>query len=125
MTVLVCGGRDYDDADQLYFFLDQLHAERPITKIVHGAATGADTLGAMWGLVNHVFSAGYPANWKQYGKAAGMIRNQEMLAAEKIDLVVACPGGRGTADMVRRATKAGIPVRRVTSTNPTLPLAVD
>jgi len=30
------------------------------------------------------------------------------------DLCIAFPGGRGTADMVRRARAAGIPVRSVT-----------
>lgn len=45
------------------------------------------------------------------GKAAGPIRNQRMLDEGKPDLVVAFPGGRGTADMVRRAKAAGVPVR--------------
>jgi hypothetical protein len=48
------------------------------------------------------------------GKAAGSIRNQRMLDAEKhIDVVVAFPGGRGTADMVRRARAAGIHVLEI------------
>lgn len=53
----------------------------------------------------------HPADWGRYGKAAGPIRNQEMLESG-IDLVIALPGGRGTADMVRRAEGAGVPVRR-------------
>ena len=48
-----------------------------------------------------------PADWTKHGKAAGPIRNQKMLD-ECPDLVVAFPGGKGTADMVRRAMKAGI-----------------
>lgn len=45
-------------------------------------------------------------------RAAGPIRDQEMLDKGKPDLVVAFLGNRGTADMVRRAREAGVPVRR-------------
>ncbi len=51
------------------------------------------------------------AKWETYGKAAGPIRNREMLLNLPA-LVVAFPGGKGTADMVRQAERAGIPVRR-------------
>jgi hypothetical protein len=53
----------------------------------------------------------YVAQWKKHGRAAGPIRNQRMLDKGKPDLVVAFPGGRGTADMIRRAERAGVPVR--------------
>jgi hypothetical protein len=110
MTVLVCGGRNFNNPTALYAVLDRLHAEQPITRIVHGAASGADSLGEIWGMMRGVFAAGYKAQWDAYGKGAGFIRNQEMLDVEKPDLVVACPGGNGTADMVRRATKAGVKI---------------
>lgn len=50
------------------------------------------------------------ADWSKYGKAAGPMRNQKMLDEYKPDLVVALPGGRGTADMVSRARVAGVEV---------------
>jgi len=42
------------------------------------------------------------------------IRNQQMLDESRPDLIVAFPGGRGTKDMVDRATKAGVKVVKVT-----------
>lgn len=45
--------------------------------------------------------------------AAGPIRNQHMLDIGKPDVVLAFPGGRGTEDMIRRAEKAGVPVKRI------------
>lgn len=110
MTVLVCGGREFNNKELLYAALNKIHDERGITRIVHGGARGADSIGALWALFKGVYSAGYPAQWGIHGKAAGAIRNQEMLDVEKVDLVVACPGGNGTADMVRRAKKAGVTV---------------
>lgn len=50
----------------------------------------------------------FPADWDRYGKAAGGIRNSQMLIEGKPDLVVAFPGGNGTRDMVLKARKAGI-----------------
>ncbi len=49
------------------------------------------------------------ADWKRFGRGAGPKRNRQMLE-EKPDLVVAFPGGRGTAGMIRVATKAGLQV---------------
>ena len=47
------------------------------------------------------------------GYRAGPIRNQEMLDKGKPDLVIAFPGGKGTADMVGRALRTGVFVYRV------------
>ena len=114
MTVLVCGGRDFDDYTALADLLNSVHlGVAPITKVVSGAADGADSLGEYWAVQHDVPVARYPANWKMYGKRAGMIRNAQMLEAEAIELVVACKGGRGTADMVRRSLEAHKPVMRV------------
>ena len=80
--------------------------------VVHGGARGADTLA---GLVAKRLKLGvevYQADWKTYGKAAGAIRNQQMLESG-VDAVLAFPGGKGTADMVRRARKVGVEVLEV------------
>jgi len=52
----------------------------------------------------------FDAEWHRHGKRAGPIRNQRMLEEGQPDLIVAFPGGHGTADMVRRARQAGIEV---------------
>ena len=114
MKVLVCGGRDFSDIRLLYQTLDALHAtEGPIEYVIHGCARGADSLAHDWALTRRVAVAMYPAQWNRDGKAAGPIRNQKMLDEGKPDLVIAFPGGRGTADMARRAEAAGVKVRRI------------
>jgi predicted Rossmann-fold nucleotide-binding protein len=55
----------------------------------------------------------FPANWPKHGKGAGFIRNQQMLNEGKPDLMIAFPGGKGTADMIEKAIKAGIKVIEV------------
>lgn len=81
--------------------------------IIAGGAKGADSAAADFAVVSFCQLQEFKADWNKHGKAAGAIRNQQMLDEGKPDLVVAFPGGRGTADMVRRAKKAGIEVREI------------
>jgi hypothetical protein len=113
MRLLVCGGRNYDDPAFVLRTLDKLHAEQPITAIMHGGASGADEFAVDWAMTKSaIVRCVCYANWAEHGKAAGPMRNAKMLDW-KPDLVVAFPGNRGTADMVRRAKAAGIPVREI------------
>lgn len=124
LHVLVCGGRNYDPAEAWNWLernLSDAIAERwqrwgsaaKVGTLLHGGARGADEGAADWGKSEHLRVLCYPANWKRDGKAAGPIRNQRMLDEGKPDLVIAFPGGVGTADMVRRARAAGVEVIEV------------
>ncbi len=107
MKVLVCGGRNYSNDLVVNRILDQIHACSPISMLIEGGATGADALGAAWACARGVLHVAVPADWGKHGKAAGPIRNQEMIEMRP-DHVVAFAGGRGTADMVRRAKAASV-----------------
>lgn len=108
MKVLVCGGRNFKDREAVFSTLDTIHAEHPITSIIQGGATGADTWAAGWAFEQKIECLCFSPDWETHGKAAGPIRNQEMLTDGKPDLIVAFPGGNGTADMVKKAKAAGI-----------------
>lgn len=108
--ILVCGGRDYADQAMLFGVLDMEAVARPIHAIIQGGASGADRLARLWCHSRMCRYDNYPADWKKHGKAAGPIRNQQMLDEAKPTKVFAFPGGRGTADMIRRAKAAGVPV---------------
>jgi hypothetical protein len=108
--VLVCGGRDYRDRVRVFEVLDRLHAERGFVTVIHGMAPGADREAEIWAGVRHVELRRFSAQWGKHGKAAGPIRNQRMIDDGHPDLVVAFPGGSGTADCVARARAAGIEV---------------
>ncbi len=138
MRILVCGGRDFSDLSvpekkkdskaigQYKFVMKELHKiteefsgmynpndnwlPSDIT-IISGGARGVDTTAIDFAIVNWCPFVEFKADWKNHGKSAGPIRNQAMLDQSTPDLVVAFPGGKGTADMVSRANKAGIPVR--------------
>jgi hypothetical protein len=113
--VLVCGGRDYADRVTLFRVLDMMRdSPHGIGCIIHGAARGADALAGAWAAERGIECVPFPADWNGDGRrAAGPIRNSRMLAEGKPDIVVAFPGGNGTADMVRKAEAAGVRVVRV------------
>ena len=110
---IVCGGRDFFDAVRLYEQLDFFHnsmlIDEPISLIIEGGQSGADTLARYWAKHNKVAFQTYKADWETYRKQAGPIRNELMLK-EHPDLtgVIAFPtGGPGTAHMMRIAKAAG------------------
>lgn len=123
LRVLVCGGRDYADRRAVYHVLDRIELEHGISCIIHGAARGADALADDWAYddVHHptVRVERYRANWKKFGPAAGPIRNQQMLERSSPSVVVAFPGGRGTANMVALAQQARVRVIDMRGLEPT------
>jgi predicted Rossmann-fold nucleotide-binding protein len=137
LKVIVCGGRDFGkipsshDPDyhqkvKEYNFIQRtldriLHPQENITDdmdtwlpndvtVITGGATGVDGAAVDWGIVNWTGLEEYYADWKRHGRAAGPIRNKQMLDEGKPDLVVAFPGGKGTANMVKQAREAGVKV---------------
>lgn len=114
MIVAVTGGRGYRDAATVARELDALG---PLSLLVHGDASGADRLARDWARRRGVQVQPCPAAWRDRDGvrdlAAGFKRNQAMLDQWRPALVLAFPGGRGTADMVARARRAGVPVRLV------------
>lgn len=113
MRVLVCGGRDYAERGQVFVTLNGIATANGELHIIQGGAEGADGFAREWAQAEYATLTSYFANWQAHGRKAGPIRNQTMIDEGKPHLVVAFPGGRGTADMVRRAEASGIPVLKV------------
>ena len=115
MVVLCCGDRNWTDTAAIAAEF----ARRPeITTVVHGACRGADRLCAEAAEAARCVVVAEPADWTRYGRAAGPMRNQRMLDLYPIDLVLAfhadLGSSKGTADMVARARRRGVPVVVVT-----------
>jgi hypothetical protein len=114
-TILVCGGRDFNDVEFLSEHLDHLR-DRPdinISMVVQGGAKGADLLAKQWALSRGIHCAQVDAMWDYYQKAAGYRRNSAMLELKPI-YAVAFPGGKGTKMMIDLCKKAGITVWEIT-----------
>src|SRR5215213_10210322 len=114
---LICGGRDFNDAALVEKALNALILHPEDSVVIHGAARGADRLAGDWARRHDAAVIAIPADWDRFGKAAGPIRNSLMLTDQKPDVVIAFPGGDGTADMVAKARRARLVVICVTGTD--------
>lgn len=122
MRVIVCGGRDFADRELLFDILDELHRDLKFAVVIEGGAKGADRFAREWAKEKHIKVETFEADWMLHGASAGVIRNQQMIDDGNPHLVVAFYGGKGTADMVRRAKRAGIKGFKVLSDGRTRPL---
>jgi hypothetical protein len=129
IRVLVTGPREWSDWRAVYRALADTESANPDGwfTLVHGGARGADSIAAAAGTYLGWHMECHPAEWATYGPAAGLMRNQDMVNAGAdicIAFVMPCkkPDCRrrpvqhpthGTADCMRRAKEAGIPVREV------------
>ncbi len=115
LRVLMCGSRHFADKVRVDAVVrtisEMLHhdASRHRVVLIAGGAQGADALAAAAGRRAGIEVNEFPADWQRHGRAAGPIRNQQMLDEGKPHLVIAFDAsGRGTTDMVRRAKTAGV-----------------
>lgn len=78
-VIFVCGSRDFSDKDLLFKTLDGIVDGTDKVLLIHGNAAGADSAGREWALTHKFRHQPFQADWGMYGKAAGPIRNKEML----------------------------------------------
>lgn len=123
MIVLVCGSRDWGDAIPIVAALEFYATACAPLVVIEGGAGGADRIAGTWAANARRRGVGwvrFPADWDGHGKAAGPIRNQQMLdwmlLSSEPKLVLAFKDAfdrmlqqGGTEDMVRRSTAAGVP----------------
>jgi hypothetical protein len=113
LRVAVTGGRNYDDWRTIYRVLDEIARPRGVVCLLVGDAEGADIRAEQWAIKRRIHHRVFRALWSEQGKSAGPKRNQRLLDEGLPELLVAFPGGRGTADMVRRAKARGLEVIEV------------
>lgn len=128
--VIITGSRDWDDEVAVRNALSLIalgHGGGPIT-MYHGACpTGADAIADQYATELDWEVKRFPAKWDLHGKAAGPIRNGQMVSALLVDmadrwepnLIVAFirNGSRGASDCLRNARESGIPWVTYTQTD--------
>ena len=109
MKAILCGGRGLRlrirDKDLLAHF----NTYFKFTELVSGGCAGVDLDAEAWAYSMLIPIRQFIPDWVAKGKSAGPLRNQEMADYVGPDgLCIAFPGGKGTEDMIRRATKMGM-----------------
>ncbi len=110
IKVIIAGGRNFDDFLKLCQVCDEFLKDQINIEIVSGAYKGADLLGEKYAAERNHPIKQFPADWRRYGKSAGLKRNFGMAAYA--DALIAFWDGKstGTKHMIDRATQAGLKV---------------
>lgn len=77
----------------------------------HGDCLGVDNAAKYWARERGVQAAAFEAPWA-LGRHAGPLRNRRMLSTIRPQILLAFPGGKGTASCIVSANTLGIPVYR-------------
>ena len=112
--VIIAGTRSFNDYELLRDSCNNLLSEKQQTHtvvVISGTARGADQMGERYARERGFQFRRFPADWEQYGKSAGHIRNAKM--ADNADALIAFWDGqsRGTKNMIDNARRKGLAVR--------------
>lgn len=114
MRILVTGGRNYHEDEVVFAALKAVrNIHHGSVTLIVGDASGADLYARRSGYGYGWNVRVFQADWETHGKAAGPIRNQQMIDDGQPHLCFAFPGGAGTNDCVKRCRAAGIPVMSI------------
>lgn len=115
--ILITGSRDWDNPDAIEDAILDLNNWNPIdwdeVVIVHGdCPTGADAMAQKFAEETGIATERHPADWNKHGRAAGPIRNKQMVDLGA-DIVLAFPKGKsaGTRGCTKLAQDAGLVVK--------------
>lgn len=100
MRVIIAGSR-HMPTDKAHLIDAAIHLSGfDVTEVVCGMARGADTLGRLWAEQRGIPVDKYPAQWSEYGRAAGPIRNRTMAEVADALIVFIWDGSRGSQNML-------------------------
>lgn len=111
MKVIVAGSRAGVVYAQVVAAIELSGWQDQITEVVCGGCRGVDNMGRLWTQGRETIRVVlFQAQWEQYGRAAGPIRNRRM--AEYADALVAVWDGRsrGTKNMIETMRELSKPV---------------
>ena len=112
VRILITGDRNWSDKKFMKRVLSNYDANNCV--LVHGNCRGADTIAGDVATELGMEVEVYPANWSKYQKAAGPIRNAEMLKTDPHIILVwhdDLARSRGTKSCVTLAKKMGMESR--------------
>lgn len=105
MNLGIVGSRTFNDYEKFLDAVNLLGEATNIDKIVSGGAKGADSLAERyadyWMIPKEIFKP----DWKKYGKAAGFLRNTDIVANSDVILAFWDGKSRGTKDTIDKAAR--------------------
>lgn len=112
VVLAIVGYRFYNDWDDCIKHIGNTLAEwkLPVDKIsavVSGGAMGADKLAERFAKSYNLHMIVYKPDWKKHGRAAGILRNSDIINACTHCIAFPSPKGKGTQDSIKKAQQSG------------------
>lgn len=109
--VIIAGSRNFNDYEFLKQYMDFLLQNKQDIVVLCGEARGADALGKRYALERGFSVQSFPADWKRFGRSAGVCRNRQMAEAADACVVFWDGVSHGSANMIAEAERAGLALR--------------
>lgn len=108
MKICVCGSRNFNNSELVIQVLTALFNASGEIEIISGGATGPDTTAVEYAKIRNVPTKVFLPNWNKFGKAAGAVRNKQMV--DEVELVLAFWDGKskGTKITIDYANSIGV-----------------
>lgn len=109
---LVCGDREWKDYWLIFQTLQEM--QDSIECVIEGECRGADRMARVAATWLGIPWIAFPARWDKFEKAAGPIRNEQMLRIGRASIVLAFHNDLrrsvGTANMIKQASRAHVDI---------------
>jgi DNA modification methylase len=109
LRVAVVGSRKITDPTVVTSNLDKIKEAVSIFQVVSGGAPGIDTIAEEYADDSKQPKNIFPADWNKHGKAAGYIRNGDIVANSDVTLAFWDGKSSGTLDTITKSQKAKHP----------------
>ena len=110
------GGADCNDHTRIWAALDKVHLKHPDMVLLHGGSPrGAERIAACWADNRKVPQVVFKPDWTRHRNAAPFKRNDRMLEALPIGVIV-FPGSGIAANLADKAKSLRIPVWKFAET---------
>lgn len=110
--IIIAGGRNFNDYAYFVASIETVINKDDGVEIISGHASGVDSFAEQYAKENGIALKVFPADWKAYGRAAGPIRNRQMLdyARTSDALLIALWDGKskGTKNIIDKARSLDI-----------------
>lgn len=113
MKIAIVGSRKFPRPELVRQCVRRLAEKHPGFILISGGAQGVDTWAADEASALGIEVIVFPADWDRYGRAAGMLRNTDIV--KEADAVIAFHDGvsKGTKDTMNKARAHGKKLRVV------------
>jgi len=109
--VIVAGSRIFNDVDFIYDSLDELLEGLEDIEIVSGMAPGVDSIAVNYAKDRFLPLAEFPADWTNFKRAAGPIRNEQMAKYATHLVAYSKDNSIGTANMISNGNKYNLIIK--------------